>query len=244
MVPSIEIIVAGSAIVVPLTLIRRAGTSTSSSSAPQTQVFPMPRATTAACEVLPPRLVRTPWAAIMPCRSSGFVSRRTRMTFSPWSAASTAAAEVKTTLPEAAPGEAPIALVSKVFLGVGVEPREHQLGQLRALHPAQRLVGVDHALVDQAGRDPERRPRGPLADPGLQHPQLAALDGELDVAQVAVVAFQLGHDRHQFVVRRLVDAARDRPAGPCCGCRRRRPRPARSAGSRRTRRAGRWPGRG
>ena len=35
--------------------------------------------------------------------------------------------------------------------------------------------------------DPERGGRGALADPGLQHPQLAALDGELDVAQVPVV---------------------------------------------------------
>ena len=31
---------------------------------------------------------------------------------------------------------------------------------------------------------------GALADPGLQHPQLAALDGELDVAQVPVVVLQ------------------------------------------------------
>ena len=67
----------------------------------------------------------------------------------------------------------------------GVELREHQLHQLRPGHPPQRLVGVDHALVDQLGGDPERRAGGPLADPGLQHPQRAALDGELDVAQVA-----------------------------------------------------------
>ena len=87
--------------------------STSSSSAPQTQVLPMPRATTAAWLVLPPRLVRMPWAAIMPCRSSGLVSRRTRITFSPWAASSTARAESKTTLPTAAPGDAltPVAIL-------------------------------------------------------------------------------------------------------------------------------------
>ena len=61
----------------------RALVSTSIASAPQTQVLPMPRATTAAWLVLPPRLVRMPWAAIMPSRSSGLVSRRTRMTRSP-----------------------------------------------------------------------------------------------------------------------------------------------------------------
>jgi len=87
----------------------------SSSSAPQTQVLPMPRATTAAWLVLPPRLVRMPRAAIMPCRSSGLVSRRTRMTFSPASACSTARAESNTALPTAAPGDALTPVV--IFLG-------------------------------------------------------------------------------------------------------------------------------
>ena len=73
-------------------------------------------------------------------------------------------------------------------------------------HPAERLVEVDQALVDQLGRDPERRAGRALAHPRLQHPQLAALDGELDVAQVAVVVLQRRHHRHQVVVRRLVEA--------------------------------------
>ena len=73
----------------------------------------MPRATTAAWLVLPPRLVRMPWAAIMPCRSSGLVSRRTRITASPLAASSTARAESKTALPTAAPGDAltPVAIL-------------------------------------------------------------------------------------------------------------------------------------
>ncbi len=90
----------------PGTVIRRRLVSTSSSSAPQTQVLPMPRATTAAWEVLPPREVRIPSAAIMPSRSSGLVSRRTRMTFSPERDHLTAVYESKTALPTAAPGEA------------------------------------------------------------------------------------------------------------------------------------------
>ena len=53
--------------------------------------------------------------------------------------------------------------------------------------------------------DPERRPGGALADPGLQHPELAALDGELDVAHVAVVLLERAHDLEQLVVRLLVD---------------------------------------
>src|ERR1043166_3035653 len=39
----------------------------------------MPRATTAACEVMPPRVVRMPSAACIPWMSSGEVSTRTRM---------------------------------------------------------------------------------------------------------------------------------------------------------------------
>lgn len=66
----------------------------------------MPRATTAACEVLPPREVRMPSAAIMPSRSSGFVSRRMRMTFSPERDHLIAVYESKTALPTAAPGDA------------------------------------------------------------------------------------------------------------------------------------------
>ena len=47
-----------------------------------------------------------PSAAIMPSRSSGLVSRRTRMTFSPDRDHFTAVYESKTALPTAAPGEA------------------------------------------------------------------------------------------------------------------------------------------
>jgi len=41
-------------------------TSTTMLSAPETQGLPMPRATTAACEILPPRKVRMPCAAKKP----------------------------------------------------------------------------------------------------------------------------------------------------------------------------------
>ena len=169
---------------------RPARVSTSSSSAPQTQVLPIPRATTAAWLVLPPRLVRMPLAAIIPCRSSGFVSRRTRMTASPAAARSTALAESNTALPTAAPGEALTPVV--IFFGsvAEVEPGEHQLGELVAGDPGERLVHVDQALVHELGGDAERGARGALAHPGLQHPELAALDGELDVAQVLVVVLQ------------------------------------------------------
>ena len=164
--------------------------STSSDSAPQTAVLPMPRATTAACEVLPPRLVRMPVAAIMPSRSSGLVSLRTRSTRSPRAFHSTAVAESKTTLPTAAPGEAAMPLVKRFRSADAVELREHQLRQLGAGDPFERLVHGDQLLVDELGCDPEGRRCGALADAGLEHPQLAPLDGELDVAQVAVVGLE------------------------------------------------------
>ena len=104
--PSMEI-VSPSATTVPSWVVNRpALVSTSSDSAPQTHVRPMPRATTAACEVLPPRLVRMPRAATMPWRSSGVVSRRTRMTSAPASARRTAVSESNTASPTAAPGDA------------------------------------------------------------------------------------------------------------------------------------------
>jgi len=121
-VPSIEM-TSPSFTVTPFTVNVRVAVLTSMESAPQTQVLPMPRATTAACDVLPPRDVRMPCAAIMPARSSGFVSRRTRMTFSPSAATSTARRESKMALPTAAPGDAAmpraIGLVALVWSNVG-----------------------------------------------------------------------------------------------------------------------------
>ena len=81
----------------------------------------MPRATTAAWEVMPPRTVRMPWDTSMPSISSGEVSRRTRMTFSPRSAHSLASPAVKTTRPQAAPGEAGRPLpMGEAFLSAAV----------------------------------------------------------------------------------------------------------------------------
>ena len=76
---------------------------------PDTQHVPIPRATTAAWLVIPPRTVKIPWEDFIPVISSGDVSRRTRTTFSPLSVHSTASSAVNTILPQAAPGEAPSA---------------------------------------------------------------------------------------------------------------------------------------
>ena len=78
-----------------------------SSSHPTTHGLPMPRVTTAAWLVMPPRLVRTASERMMPWTSSGLVSWRTSTTRSPASARSTARSGSITTMPEAAPGDAP-----------------------------------------------------------------------------------------------------------------------------------------
>ena len=74
---------------------------------PDTQHVPIPRATTAAWDVIPPRTVKIPWEAFIPVISSGEVSRRTNTTFSPLAFQASASSAVNTTLPQAAPGDAP-----------------------------------------------------------------------------------------------------------------------------------------
>ena len=76
------------------------------SDAPTTQHLPQPRATTAAWLLAPPTLVRMPTAECIPSTSSGLVSLRTRMIFSPLRVRSTASAAVNAGRPTAAPGEA------------------------------------------------------------------------------------------------------------------------------------------
>jgi len=91
---------------VSLTVAFLPSTSTWRAPAPTMQHFPQPRATKAACEVIPPRAVKIPSAARIPSTSSGLVSSRTNNTFSPLRCHSTASSAVKTTLPTAAPGPA------------------------------------------------------------------------------------------------------------------------------------------
>ena len=90
--------------------------------APETQGRPIPRATTAACDVMPPRAVRMPRAACIPWISSGDVSTRTRMTSSPAAARVTALSAVNTTAPDAAPGDAgrPRVITSRAAFGSSV----------------------------------------------------------------------------------------------------------------------------
>ncbi len=86
---------------------------------PTTQLLPIPRATTAAWLVIPPRAVRIPCAACIPRMSSGDVSVRTNNTRSPASCRRTASSAVNTTRPLAAPGDAGNPLANTVSSAIG-----------------------------------------------------------------------------------------------------------------------------
>ena len=122
--------------------------------------------------------------------SSGEVSTRTSITASPAAAMRSASSALNTTLPETAPGEAgkPLAMT---FFGasgssVGCSSWSSEAGSILR----DRLIAVDQALVRHVDRDLERGVRGALAAAGLQDPEPAVLDGELDVLHVAVVRLE------------------------------------------------------
>ncbi len=159
----------------------------------------MPRATTAAWEVMPPRAVRMPSAAFMPRMSSGEVSIRTRMTFSPAFAFSSASSAENTTRPTAAPGDAgrprAITLRSAVGSRVGCSSWSREFG----VDAQDRLLARDQPLLRHVDGDLHRGRGGALAGAGLQHPQAATFDRELDVLHVAVVLLERFVDPYELL---------------------------------------------
>ena len=94
-------------------------------------------------------------------------------------------------------------------LGVGQSLR----GEVGVQHGVE-AVGLDHqqgfllgdeALVHQIHGDLQSRAGGALAVPGLEHVQLAPLDGELHVLHVMVVVLQPGGNLHELVIDGGVD---------------------------------------
>ena len=94
----------------------------------------MPLATTAACEVIPPLDVKIPFAACIPCISSGEVSILTNIVFCIISLSRSASSDENTTLPLAAPGEAgkPFAITSILLFSskVGCNSVSRELGSI------------------------------------------------------------------------------------------------------------------
>ena len=112
--------------------------------------------------------------------------------------------------------------------GVRLELGTEQLVDLRRLDPPDCLLLRDHPLVDHVDRDLHGGRGGPLRRPGLEHVQLAALDRELEVLDVAVVALELLADPLELVVDlRHLGLPSGRSSAPS-GRRPRHPRPGRS----------------
>ena len=115
-------------------------------SAPTTAGRPIPRATSAACDALPPSDVRIPRAAWKPATSSASVNGRTRITSRPSPAASTAAAGREDDRALRGARRGADALGEHLEVGARVERRVQQ-----RVEPA----GVDR------GRSPARRSAAP-----------------------------------------------------------------------------------
>jgi hypothetical protein len=111
------------------------------------------------------------------------VSVRTRITASPFAAWATADCESKTTLPTAAPGLAPIPVARRAAVtGSSKRGNISSAGPAPLAQPKASSIDITPSS-NELGGDPERG-GGTLAHPRLQHPQLPALNGELDIAQV------------------------------------------------------------
>ena len=78
---------------------------------------------------------------------------------------------------------------SLVLLG-GVELRVKELVELRGIDAAHGLFAGDQAFLDHFDGDAQGGGGGALAHAGLEHPELALLDGELDIAHIAVMILE------------------------------------------------------
>ena len=160
----------------------------------------MPRATSAACEALPPSEVRIPFAAWKPATSSASVNGRTRITARPSSAAATASGAVKTISPLAAPGEAatPTAMESKRASGANV-------GCSSASSAPASIVAIASAVVISPSSTASTTKRtaawaGRTALRVCSMYRRPSSIGELGVLHVLVVALQVAQDLLQLVV--------------------------------------------
>ena len=82
---------------------------------------------------------------------------------------------------------------SLVLLG-GIELRVQELVELRGIDAAHGLLAGNEALLDHLDGDTQGGGGGALAHAGLEHPELALLDGELDIAHIAIVILERQED--------------------------------------------------
>ena len=72
--------------------------------------------------------------------------------------------------------------------------------ELLGLDAQHGLALGDHALVDEVARDLQRGLRGALAVAGLEHVELAILDGELHILHILKVVLKAVGDRHELII--------------------------------------------
>ena len=72
--------------------------------------------------------------------------------------------------------------------------------QLLGLNAQNGSLLADNALVHQVAGDPQSSLGGTLAVTGLQHEELAILDGELHVLHILVVVLEAGSDLNELIV--------------------------------------------
>jgi hypothetical protein len=85
-------------------------------------------------------------------------------------------------------------------LGARIEGGMQELVQGGGVHAADGLLAADQALLRHVHRDPHRRLHGAFSGAGLQQPEPAALEGELDVLHVPVVLLEPLVDPHELPV--------------------------------------------
>ncbi len=136
-----------------------AATSIESSSQPATHGLPMPRATTAACEVIPPWAVSTPAAWMRPWMSSGVVSQRTRITSSPASAALLGGVGVEHDRARRRARRRVQPARGHLDRRVGIDHRVQELVELGRIDARDRLLARDEPLVDHLRRRRAAPPR-------------------------------------------------------------------------------------
>ena len=150
----------------------------------------MPRATTAACEVLPPRLVRMPCDAKKPWMSSGLVSSRTSTTFAPVLPRVSRAIGVEDGLAARRAGRGGETRRERLALVRRIEAREQHLLEVRGIDARDRFLAREQALFVHLDRGAHHRRGVHLAVAGLQAIQRAALDRELEVLHFAVMLLE------------------------------------------------------
>lgn len=98
---------------------------------------------------------------------------------------------------------------------LGVKLRVQERIELLGLDAQHGLALGNHALVDEVARDLQRRLCGALAVAGLEHVELAVLDGELHVLHILKVVLKAVGDRHELVIhlRHLLLQMADRARG-------------------------------